>query len=86
LDLIFKSPFEMVFVVSQKIVPNEHVLIIFTLAFIHMNFMSNHFKIPTWHPSWQMTLATFDIGFDLVGLGDFIGDWTLIVNNYNIEI
>jgi len=52
LDLIFKSAFEMVFVVFQKIVPNEHVLIIFTLAFIHMNFMSILFKISKWHPSW----------------------------------
>jgi hypothetical protein len=31
-----------------------------------------------------MTLATFDIGFDL-GLGGFIGGWHLVVKDYNIE-
>jgi len=58
-----------------KLLLNEHVLKIFTLSFIHMDFVNIFCNISQWHPSWQMTLTTFDIGFDL-GLGGLINGWT----------
>jgi hypothetical protein len=46
MDLIVKSLFEMEFLyVFQKLLPNEHVLKIFALSFIHMDFISSFCKI-----------------------------------------
>ncbi len=54
----FQSPFEMdFFVVFEKIVINEHVKI-FTLAFIHMDFMGFLLEVPNGihHDKWHQQL------------------------------
>ncbi len=60
------------FLFCTKFVLNEYALKIFTWIFIHEDFMSFPLRISKWHTSWQMTLKSFDISFNL-DLGGLMG-------------
>ncbi len=67
LDLVFKSPFEMIFFSFVNfVVPNEYVIEIFKWAFILMDFMGFSFRIKKVISPYQLITTFCNMGFDLI--------------------